>query len=446
MRKVYTEGKEEGVSSGKGSREQAMRLMEALSGVDEELLIRAAGEESYSELPGEEDLHRRADGTEEAAGTGNDGTGRKSRRSRRTGQGSAYRTIWRQARPWAAVLCLAVVGVLGWGGYQLTDKVDENMSGGAMNDAAMPAEGCAPDSAEEECAPMEGGAADTAGPAAGAEERAGNMYADQKGQNDAAGNSNGNGADAGAGSAEDMRDHLGSVGNQPDYSLPGFPDESRWEFSKESASGSGAGAVQESAAGGSGEEEAAKEESAATDSAAGEGVTDSAGCLAVRVQKMTEEEARGQESLGQFLPEKVSRGYLFEQAFRNLDREEANLSIVWSRGMDFIQWSVVQEASAPETVDADRPESYDVRLYEIPWADSVPEEYRQSIDNPVFDSGDLTLEIVRSRMAVYEDQGDTDTPRGRFGVLYPDNYVVYFNGRGTAEEVWEMFSSIEGGR
>ncbi len=52
------------------------------------------------------------------------------------------------------------------------------------------------------------------------------------------------------------------------------------------------------------------------------------------------------------------------------------------------------------------------------------------------------MEIVESRMKAYEDSGDTATPRGNFKVLYPDGVLVSFNGRGTAQEIWDMFCSM----
>ena len=57
---------------------------------------------------------------------------------------------------------------------------------------------------------------------------------------------------------------------------------------------------------------------------------------------------------------------------------------------------------------------------------------------------DFNLEIVKSRMKSYDDQGDTDTPRGNFSVLYEGGVLIRFSGRGTAEEIWEMFSSMGG--
>ena len=62
---------------------------------------------------------------------------------------------------------------------------------------------------------------------------------------------------------------------------------------------------------------------------------------------------------------------------------------------------------------------------------------------------DLSLEAVEGSMALSSDTGGTDTGgtdilEGKFSVLYPEGYLVWFDGRGTAEEIWDMFCSIEG--
>ena len=155
------------------------------------------------------------------------------------------------------------------------------------------------------------------------------------------------------------------------------------------------------------------------------------------------EEARNQETLGVYLPEEITAVYLFESAWCNGDIEESNLTMVWSRGMDSIVWSVSIVEKPPETVDSGLPETYDLRLYTVPYSESVPAGRRESVDNPVFSREDLSMETVAARMIAYNDSGDTDTPRGNFSVLYPGNVLVSFNGRGNAEEIWEMFSSLE---
>ena len=77
-------------------------------------------------------------------------------------------------------------------------------------------------------------------------------------------------------------------------------------------------------------------------------------------------------------------------------------------------------------------------LYDIPYAETVPEEYRVCFDNPIFMQKDISLDLVQSRMKVVADAGDTGTPRGNFSIIYPEGILLDFNGDGTAEEIWEM--------
>ena len=95
------------------------------------------------------------------------------------------------------------------------------------------------------------------------------------------------------------------------------------------------------------------------------------------------------------------------------------------------------------SVDIEKTETYNEYLYEIPHAETVPEDYRGVFHNPVCAWEDFSLEFVQKRMIAREDAGDTETPRGNFSVLYPDGVLVHFNGRGTAVEIWEMFGSME---
>lgn len=155
-------------------------------------------------------------------------------------------------------------------------------------------------------------------------------------------------------------------------------------------------------------------------------------------KELSEEEARNTDIFGAHLPENLPAGYSFESA-RGSD---SGIAVIWTRGRDSIMISVsFAEPESAATVDVKKPESYDVRLYEIPYGETVPEEYRQVFNDPLFAAEDLSLEVVRSRMKSVRDAGDTDTPRGSFSVLYSDGVVLHFNGRGSADEIWEMFHS-----
>lgn len=155
-------------------------------------------------------------------------------------------------------------------------------------------------------------------------------------------------------------------------------------------------------------------------------------------EELSEKEARNTEIFGAYLPKDLPVGYTFENAWSS----DEGLTVSWTRGMDSIMISLSLAASeSVTTVDVEKPETYDVRLYEIPYGETVPEEYRQVFDDPLFASEDLSLEVVNSRMKSVQDAGDTDTPRGSFSVLYPEGVVLRFNGRGTADEIWAMLHS-----
>ena len=352
-----------------GKKRGAMRLMEALSGVDEDLLERC-GRERGSRI---------------------------------------HRGLWqRNMRAAAAVLCLAVVGAVSWGGYQLANLKmgSSDSSGGAGGPFAEENREEALDAAAEEAAPQEmpeNAVSDGQAQDAGADQSPEQEKAWKEGTEGMAG-------EAGGGMASDLGEADGNL--------------------------QGAG----------GEEKAAGEEGAATtENGNPEGDVDT--CLPpLQSQKLTLAQAREDDVLGAYVPTALPVGYAFEEAYCVTERDEENLTVRWARGMDSITLHLERKGNAPATVDVEKTESYDQRLYEVPYGETVPRQYRQTFDNPVFAAEDFSLEIVESRMKSYDDQGDTDTPRGNFGVLYPDGVLVRFSGRGTAEEIWEMFSSMGGDR
>ena len=184
----------------------------------------------------------------------------------------------------------------------------------------------------------------------------------------------------------------------------------------------------------------------ATVGEAGQEVT---GCPAAPPQqKLTEAQAR-ESGLGDYVPEVLPAGYVFDEASLQTEAEDSqspsDLRLTWSRGMDYITLHITRhEMQEISVVDVNAPETYDQRLYEIPLGDSVPREYWESVQNPVFAAEDLSLEVIETRMvSMAGDSGDTDTPRGNFAVLYSGGVLVEFSGRGTAEEIWNMFEGLE---
>lgn len=332
--------------------EQAMRIMEALSGADGELLERSC----------------------------------RPVRNRRSRSGKIL-SLRGHAGRWAAVLCLAAVGAASWGGYRFMQDSGASGSGGVS--------GSPQTVLVDEAAPAD--AAEEAGEAEAAAE---------------------------AGGAEAGLSGLAGEGKQESEMDGSLPEKAVQETDRENAFQNGA----------SEEKSADTAESAAVDMNS---------CQKAPGRAYTEKEARALEKTGPYIPAVIPRGYAFESASGNPEAEMANLTVCWTRGMDSIMLFIEETENPPATVDVKKKETYDLRLYEVPYGESVPEQYRENVDGPVFAREDLSLEIVESRMISYDDAGDTDTPRGSFGVLYPDGMLVRFSGRGTASEIWEMFCSIE---
>ena len=121
---------------------------------------------------------------------------------------------------------------------------------------------------------------------------------------------------------------------------------------------------------------------------------------------------------------------------------EHTLYLRWSRGYDDVTMMVYLpegETVWGNVVDVDRPETYDIRLYPIPRADSVPQEYRETVDNPVFRAEDMGRDLVAARTYTLEDAGDTDGLRMSFSVLHPDNTLVQYDAKGlSVDEVWAL--------
>lgn len=339
---------------------EAMKIMEALTGVDEELLARC--EEAGS--------------LEAQAGERKRGWNKKR---------NLY--LWRLSSC-AALLCLFVIGAVAW---REMGKLSTNEN---------------------------------------------SMYMDMSGS---------------AGGISDAGEHIESELEATSDNMPNMVFNEPCEYSQAPAQNAGAsGGVNVSPTAASAAEEAALRDLSGKESQDGKEmeakkdftVESMEGCLAYPVDELTEAEARQVELFGGYIPTKLPAGYAFSTACWNL--EHSSMSLYWHRWMDDIMIYIRKlDGEAPETVDVSKPEYYDERLYEIPYAMTVPEEYWKTFKSPVFAKDDLSLEIVSSRVLSYSgDSEDTSTPRGDFYVLY-DKVLVYFNGRGTPEQIWEMFSSIQ---
>lgn len=329
--------------------EKAMRIFEALSDVDEELLVR-------SEEVGKHE--------------------------------AGVISFWRYSKVMAACFCLMVVGGLTWGASKVMRQSEKS------SDSAMPMS--IAELAEEITA-------DVTGDSGGTENSNGQSSMSDGNEND--------------------------VGMALDQNKQSETDAQKEVNEREQGS-----SVEKPGA------DSIKQESLNT-------IVDTEAALLNPSEKISEKEAYATEALGSYIPVTLPRGYVFEGAYRGQNeqtKEYTSLSITWSKGLDSIFLAVEKvEPSHIALTDLSKPETYNVHLYEIPYGETVPQEYREAFDNPVFLAEDLSLELITMRMKTVQDSGDTDTPRGDFSVLYESGVLVRFNGDASPEEVWEMFQSVK---
>jgi hypothetical protein len=139
---------------------------------------------------------------------------------------------------------------------------------------------------------------------------------------------------------------------------------------------------------------------------------------------------------GAYLPKTLPDGFVFEDSLRFINQERNSLSVNWTKGMGYINWrvSLLDDKDKTRITSVTDVKNYDLTLYPIPRADSVPDELRQIVDNPIFLIDELTLDTVRARSYEVSDSGDEKGPRMRFSVLYGDT-LVELNVKGAAPEV-----------
>lgn len=156
------------------------------------------------------------------------------------------------------------------------------------------------------------------------------------------------------------------------------------------------------------------------------------------------EEARQETAFAPYLPQANIPGYGEFSGYLTYQAGNRNrLSVYWFRGYDQVSLSI----SLPEVrqeipaVDVNRPETYDVRRYPIPWSESVPEEYRDTVDMPTFRAEDMSLAVVEAR----GHEKDTGGLSFRFGVLQGHGVLVEYHCDGlSARQVWELVQETSG--
>ena len=136
-------------------------------------------------------------------------------------------------------------------------------------------------------------------------------------------------------------------------------------------------------------------------------------------------EAKAEPDFGSYLPSEIPAGFGDASIYRFKFQNSNFLTAMWSKGLDDLSWVVTPytEEDAHRLTSVDDKKNYDLSLYPIPRADSVPDELREIVNDPIFEAEELTLEAVYCRAYKVDDAGDTNGWRMKFSVKYGDVIV-----------------------
>lgn len=156
----------------------------------------------------------------------------------------------------------------------------------------------------------------------------------------------------------------------------------------------------------------------------------------LRNDKLTETEAYAEKDFGAYLP-RVPGSYSFNDAIRFINQDNNFLLSSWSQGYDDIRITIskLKEQDIERIVLLKDTMLYDMSLYPIPWADSMPRDKAYIIENPIFKIEDLTIDILKLRGYTRNEQGESSKSsiNMRFSVLY-DDILVEINTEGVSFE------------
>lgn len=164
----------------------------------------------------------------------------------------------------------------------------------------------------------------------------------------------------------------------------------------------------------------------------------------LRDDRLNLDEARADADFGAYVPVSLPEGFVFEDALRYKNQVQDALFVNWIKGMGYINWcvSILDDNDKTRITSVNDTKNYNLALYPIPRTDSVPDELRKIVNNPIFPVDELTLEAVQARTYEVSDAGDEPGQRMRFGVLYGDILVELSVKGASSEAVFDTLQQI----
>lgn len=166
----------------------------------------------------------------------------------------------------------------------------------------------------------------------------------------------------------------------------------------------------------------------------------------LRDDKLTLQQACEDGDFGQYVPKTIPTGFAFSNAQRFINQEWDYLYAYWNKDMEEISWQIsrLTKAHKARITAVSDTKNYDLTLYPIPRADTVPRELWDIVDNPIFRVEELTLAVVEARAYTLGEKGDTAGTRMEFSVLLPGDIVIAIRAKGASiQDMLAMVGSIQ---
>ncbi len=161
-------------------------------------------------------------------------------------------------------------------------------------------------------------------------------------------------------------------------------------------------------------------------------------------RKITLDEALQDKLFGRYMLNNPPNGFSAESIRRYKDQNNDYLSGLWTRGYDELSWKITffSDEDTKRITDIDKTENYDLSLYPIPRAQSVPEELREIVEDPIFLAEELTKEAVYARAYKTGETGDSDGWRMKFCIKY-EGMLISISSKGVGPEwLFEQITDI----
>lgn len=164
-----------------------------------------------------------------------------------------------------------------------------------------------------------------------------------------------------------------------------------------------------------------------------------------RNETVTLSESYNDPDFGAFMPKELPNGFIEENVRRYKNYQLNYLSGLWTKGYSQINWQISYLAEGDEKrfTSVEAVENYDLSLYPIPMAESVPDELREIVNHPIFELEELTLDAVYARSRDTKEAGDVSGYRTSFDVRIGD-IVIRISTKGVSPEwLYDSLKALE---